>query len=85
MTRWLASSEHLRPASLRSYDGHIRLYLIPHLGRIQLARLTPTRLQEMFNAIQRQHAAAGRPVSAGTLTRIWATLRVALNAGYGRG
>jgi integrase len=34
----------------------------------------------MFSTIQRQHAAAGRPVSAATLVRIRATLRSALNA-----
>ncbi len=34
----------------------------------------------MFAAIARQHAAAGRPVTAAMLTRIKATLRAALNA-----
>jgi integrase len=80
LARWLAGKEGLRPSSARSYRGHVRLYLVPHLGRIPLQSLTPADLQAMFNAIQRQHAAAGHPVSAATLVRIRATLRSALNA-----
>jgi hypothetical protein len=34
----------------------------------------------MFTAIARQHAVAGQPVTAATLTRMKATLRAALNA-----
>jgi integrase len=80
LARWLAGKEGLRPSSVRSYQGHVRLYLVPHLGRIPLRSLTPADLQAMFSTIQRQHAAAGRPVSAATLVRIRATLRSALNA-----
>jgi integrase len=45
-----------------------------------LQSLTPANLQAMFNAMQRQHAAAGQPISAATLVRIRATLRSALSA-----
>jgi len=80
LTGWLAGKEGLRPSSARSYGGHVRLYLVPHLGRIPLRTLTPADLQAMFSTIQRQHAAVGRPISAATLVRIRATLRSALNA-----
>ncbi|MEV7042526.1 site-specific integrase [Amycolatopsis sp. NPDC051061] len=39
----------------------------------------------MFTAIIRTHGVAGRPVTAGTLQRIQATLRAALNAAVRRG
>lgn len=80
LARWLTGKEGLRPSSASSYRGHVRLYLMPHLGRIPLQSLTPAHLQAMFSAIQRQHAAAGQPISAATLVRIRATLRSALNA-----
>lgn len=80
LARWLASKDGLRPGSVRSYRGHVRLYLLPHLGRIPLRALTTADLQAMFTAIQRQHGAAGQPISAATLVRIRATLRSALNA-----
>ncbi len=80
LARWLAGKDGLRPSSARSYRGHVRLYLVSHLGRIPLRSLTPADLQAMFSAIQRKHAAAGHPVSAATLVRIRATLRSALNA-----
>ena len=80
IAHWLAAKQGLRPSSVRSYRGYVRLYLVPHLGRIPLQSLTPADVQGMFTAIQRQHAVAGHPVSAATLVRIQATLRSALTA-----
>jgi integrase len=79
LVRWLASRVSLRTSTARSYAAHIRGYLIPYLGGIPLAALTPEDVQAMFTAIIRDEAALGRPVSAATLHRIHATLRAALN------
>ena len=63
----------------------MRLYLQPHLGAILLAELTTAHVQAMFTAITRQHQATGHPVTPATLTRIRATLRVALNTAIRHG
>lgn len=39
----------LRPGTYKSYEGSMRLYLIPRLGHIQLNKLTTNDLQQFFN------------------------------------
>jgi integrase len=78
--RWLASRVSLRASTSRGYAAHVRGYLVPYLGGIPLAELSPADVQQMFAAIIRGEAALGRPVRAATLRRIHATLRAALNA-----
>ncbi|MBD5153435.1 MAG: site-specific integrase [Oscillibacter sp.] len=39
----------LRPSSYKSYEGSIRLYLLPQLGHIPLNKLTTSDLQQFFN------------------------------------
>ena len=56
------------------------MYLILYFGQIMLADLSAAHVQAMFTAIARQHVATGTPISPATLTRVRATLRVALNA-----
>jgi len=80
LQRWLGQLGRPRESTRRGYASHVRLYLAPYLGRVLLAELAARQVQAMFTAIARQHAAAGRPVSAATLTRVKATLRAALNA-----
>jgi integrase len=77
--RWLESRVSLRASTARSYAAHVRGYLVPYLGGIPLAALTPGDVQAMFSAVIRDETVLGRPVSAATLHRIHATLRAALN------
>jgi hypothetical protein len=77
--RWLESRVSLRASTARSYAAHMRGYLVPYLGGIPLAALTPGDVQAMFTAVIRDETVLGRPVSAATLHRIHATLRAALN------
>jgi hypothetical protein len=65
--RWLASRVSLCASTARSYEAHVRGYLVPHLGVIPLAALTPGDVQAMFTAIIRDETGLGRPVSAATL------------------
>jgi site-specific recombinase XerD len=80
LEHWLASRTSPAASTIRSYAGHVRLYLKPYLGRILLAELSAAHVQAMFTAITRHHQALGSPLSAATLSRIRATLRAALNA-----
>ncbi len=43
----------LRPSSLRSYEGSIRLYLVSQLGHIPLNKLTTNDLQQFFGWMKR--------------------------------
>jgi len=49
--QWLAGRRKIRPNTYRSYESHVRLYLIPHLGHHRLDRLRVGHLDAMFDAI----------------------------------
>jgi integrase len=85
LAHWLVSRTAPATSTLRGYTAHVRLYLTPYLGEVLLAELATAHVQAMFTAIIRHHHALGTPISAATLTRIRATLRVALNAAIRRG
>jgi hypothetical protein len=53
---WLASRRTIRPSTLRSYRQHVNTWLIPHLGHLQLERLTAAHISAMFAAIDRASA-----------------------------
>jgi integrase len=79
LVRWLGSRVSLRASTSRSYAAHVRSYLVPYLGGIPLAALTPGDVQAMFTAIIGDETVLGHPVSAATVHRIHSTLRAALN------
>jgi hypothetical protein len=66
LQRWLTDRQTLRPTTQRSYAAHLRLYLLPWLGRIPLCLLDPAYVQAMFAGIAAEHAAAHRRWSPGT-------------------
>jgi integrase len=49
---WLAAKKGLRPGTVRSYAGHIRLYLKPHLGHIGIDKLRVTHIASIFDHIE---------------------------------
>ncbi|MER6363830.1 tyrosine-type recombinase/integrase [Kitasatospora sp. NPDC001527] len=80
LLRWYSTVEpHLRPSTARGYRKHLEQYLVPLLGHELLCELTNEGVQQAFSSIVRRHQNAGQPISAGTLRRIQATLRAALN------
>ena len=52
LEEWLAAKKKLRAGTVRSYDGHIRLYLRPHLGHIPIDRLRVTDIASVFDHIE---------------------------------
>src|SRR5262245_4606464 len=48
--QWLADvvKPNLRPRSYSVYEGKTRLHIVPELGRLQLAKLTPQHLQRLY-------------------------------------
>jgi integrase len=52
LEQWLTAKEKsLRPGTLRSYAGHIRLYYQPHIGHIAIDKLRVTDVASVFEAI----------------------------------
>jgi integrase len=82
---WLTSRTSIRPSTLRSYQHHVDAHLIPHLGRLQLDELTGRQVAAMFRTLAAANSGRGRPPTPGTLHRIRATLRAALNAAVREG
>jgi len=85
LQEWLTSRQSLRATTRRSYESHVRLYILPALGRIPLDELSLGDVQGMFDAIIDSHAKAGRPIAISTLVRARATLLAALKAAMRRG
>ncbi|MBL7487967.1 site-specific integrase [Frankia sp. AgB1.9] len=83
---WLDQAEpHLRPSTVHAYRDHIDRYLIPAVGRITLADLTPRRLQACFDQLARRRTRSGTRIAPSTVDRVRATLRAALNAAVREG
>lgn len=73
----------VRDSTKRSYEGHVRLYLIPHLGGIALQQVTAGHLRKMYSTLRT--AGARGPLSASTVRRVHATVHSALSAALNDG
>lgn len=50
---WLRGLEGtVRPTTVAQYRGDLRCHVIPRLGRVPLARLTPQHLQELYSELR---------------------------------
>lgn len=76
---WLEMRYTLSFSTRRMYTQHIRDYLKPYLGGVQLIKLTVGDIQAMFTALIRTGAARRHPLSPATLHRIRGLLHVVLN------
>jgi len=66
LAEWLtASRQRIRASTWRQYDLSTRLYLVPELGRILLAKLTPTDVERMTAKV----IAGGRAPRTAALAR----------------
>lgn len=81
LTQWLRGKRSLKPSTQLSYAGHVDRYLVPELGTMHLADLTPTHVDEAYRAI----TATNPSLSNSTMHRIHATLMSALNRAVQRG
>lgn len=72
---WLSTvaKRRVRPSTLTSYELHVRVHLVPAIGKVRLARLGPQHV-EAFIARQLES-----DLSPTTIARQHATLRAALN------
>jgi hypothetical protein len=51
LTGWLAGRRAIKRNTARSYEAHIRLHLIPHLGPVRLDRLRAGHITDLLDAV----------------------------------
>jgi integrase len=79
LDEWLAGKRGVGRNTYRSYEGHIRLHLMPYLGQIPLAKLRRPHIRAAYDQTLAANATRHRIVGAATIQRVHATLRKALN------
>lgn len=78
-TRWLpARAGLLRPTTLYRYEQMTDHYVVPHIGRVPLRRLTTTQLHDLYQHLLRAGSAQGGPLAPKTVLNVHQILRTAL-------
>ena len=81
LDEWLDAKLKIKERTRNGYRSHVRLYLKPHLGHIELTKLRAEHLDTLYAQIR---ARDKRP-SPATLARIHATARASLGFALKRG
>ncbi len=78
LREWLENTVKLtvRPKTYESYEGHIRLYIEPAIGKVPLVKLTLSHVQQLMNGMLE------RGLSPRTVIHTRATLRRALGQAH---
>ncbi|MDI9261270.1 site-specific integrase [Alicyclobacillus sendaiensis] len=64
LQQWLEHKRsQVRPATLRSYEWHIRRHILPYIGHIKVSKLTPSILQNLYITLQKAPRHDGKPGS----------------------
>ncbi|WP_336215014.1 tyrosine-type recombinase/integrase [Nonomuraea sp. LPB2021202275-12-8] len=79
LRHWLTTLQPIRERTRQGYADHVRIHLIPGLGRILLAELGPVDLRRFFAGLAQRRNRYGKVLSPSTVQRVHATLRAALN------
>ena len=58
ITRWLARADHLRPITRKRYESLIRLHVIPHLGALEMRKVQPQHVADLYGALRGSKAPA---------------------------
>jgi integrase len=66
LTKWLAARRTIKAATYRSYESHVRLYLVPHLGPLPIDRVRVAHVSEMFEAINAENRRLAEVRATGT-------------------
>lgn len=77
MRHWLRTyCKNIKPGTLANYVSVTEHHIIPGIGKVPLAKLTPEKIQKFFNALT--NTITGEPLSASTIQNIWVPLHAAL-------
>lgn len=89
--RWLpVQRSQLKKTTFASYDNNIRLHVLPALGRVPIARLSPDQLDRLYTQLhesgRRNKSRKGRPgLSASSVQYVHRIVRKALNDAVRKG
>jgi hypothetical protein len=70
LSEWLPTKKRIQRNTYRSYESHVRLYLIPYLGMVRLDKLRVAHVADMFDAIV-EHNEEIRAARASNDRRRW--------------
>ena len=73
-TRWLAQRPDLRPRTVELYESELRLHILPTLGGLELAKITPAKVREWHAGLLK----AGKPGPT-TVAKCYRLLHAILN------
>ena len=73
-TKWLAQRPDLRPRTVELYEGELRLHILPVLGDVELAKLTPAKVRDWHADLLK----ADKPGNT-TVAKCYRLLHVILN------
>lgn len=79
-TEWQRTVVHLRPTTQRIYDANLRNHILPELGDVPLAKLTPSMLRGWLAGLTLKEGAHGRSLSLGSVAQVYRTLNRVLAA-----
>ncbi|GAA2750222.1 site-specific recombinase XerD [Amnibacterium kyonggiense] len=81
--QWLAGLE-LAPSTLQGYRKIVRNHIAPHVGRVQVDKLTATRIARLYRELRedgrRDSVGHGQPLSANSVQKIHVVLGAILQA-----
>lgn len=73
-TTWLEQRPDLRPRTVELYEGELRLHILPVLGDLELAKITPTKVRDWHAGMLK----AGKPGPT-TVAKCYRLLHAILN------
>ena len=60
---WLKEyTGNVKPKTYSVYEGHVRVHIKPYVGTIQLSKLTPHMVQQMYNLLQGEKGLAPKSI-----------------------
>lgn len=77
---WQRTVVHLRPTTRRIYDANLRNHVLPELGEIELAKLTPSILRGWLAGLTTKVGGHGRTLALGSVAQAYRTLSRVLAA-----
>ena len=83
--QWIArvKAEGREPTTLQGYEQHVRAYIVPHIGRVKLAKLTALTVEgfrdQLLKAVE-ERSGSLRPLSRATARKVLVSLKSLLKS-----
>src|SRR5680860_1402996 len=80
LEEWLAGhAATVKPKTWIGYRNDLRLYVIPHIGRMRLQAVKPATLSRLYVDLLKSGGRNGKPLALATVRHVHRSLRKALN------